>query len=668
MKYWCEGSTAEQASHAIVDIRNVLRKLEPLLPGEVAEWRRNLDLLEPGSRIVLEKHIRSKAWELLGDVQSRLLLPPPPAQLCTGALNLGTVAYTRDLYPFNLRPEELLQNLAIFGRSGSGKTNIVFHLLQQLQRSGIPFLFLDWKRTARHLLPFLNGRTSLYTPGRSLSPIAFNPLLPPPAIEIPHYINLLVDVIAGAYSLGEGSKSLLQQALSKCYSDSKEWPTIERLEHVVAELPAQSRALGWKTSALRAIRSISFSRIASNTSQDQEETVRSFLRESTIIELNGLHESAKKFLIPIICLWIYHLQLQAREREKLKLVIVVEEAHHTLYRQENRSKESVMNMLLRQCRELGIGMVIVDQHPHLISSAALGNTFTTICLNLRDPTDINKAAGLLQLEEGDKTYLSSLPVGQGIIKLQDRWHSPFLLKFPLVKVRKGWITDERLKDFLAGNTPGSGLRRIQDADNEEIRQIRIEDIRLERLASNLLGDVLQYPADGVRQRYGRLGVSMDKGNRLKRNLVEAGLLDEALLPYGTTRRLHLRLSANAKRLMGASDERSYGGIAHEYWKEYYARALREQGYAVVLEAPRKSGRVDVLASNGGERVAIEVETGKSDVVQNVREDLRLRVGKVVVVVTDEIARAKIERQLARAGLLIEGRVEVCVAQSGPMAA
>jgi len=48
-------------------------------------------------------------------------------------------------------------------------------------------------------------------------------------------------------------------------------------------------------------------------------------------------------------------------------------------------------MLFRQCRELGIGIIVLDQHPHLLSAAALGNTYTTICLNQKDPNDINKA-------------------------------------------------------------------------------------------------------------------------------------------------------------------------------------------------------------------------------------------------------------------------------------
>jgi len=643
-----------------MDVQDALRKLGPVLPEEVRRWRRTLPLVRPETRALLEKQIVSTAFNLLKKFPDNLLLPYPSEKKSRGPLHLGTIIYEKKHHSFSLRSEELLQNLSIFGRSGAGKTNIVFHLLQELQKNKISFLFLDWKRTARHLLPLLPRKTNLFTPGRSLNQLPFNPLLPPPNIELPLYINLLIDVLSQAFTLGEGSKSLLQQTLPSCYS-SKAWPTIEQLTQALEETQLHSRALGWKTSALRALRSIQFSNITSTSPLNQEDTIKSFLKESTIIELNGLNESAKTFLIPLLCLWIYYLQLQSPEREKLKLVIVVEEAHHTLYRQEHRSKESAMNMLLRQCREIGIGMIIVDQHPHLISSAALGNTFTTICLNLRDPTDINKSAGLLQLQENEKHYLSSLPVGNGIIKLQDRFFSPFLLEFPLVRVKKGWMTDERVKEYLTGNTSRSTLLRLQNAVYEESKQVRFGDIQKERLASVLVEDVLQYPEDGVKQRYKRLAISMDKGNKLKKQLIQSGLLEEALLPHGSTRKLHLRLSKQARRLLGASQEKTFGGIAHEYWKEYYAQAFRDQGYQVVLEAPRKSGRVDILASKGSEHVAIEVETGKSDVVQNVREDLRLRVSKVLVIVTEESALSSIERQLARAGLLIGGRVEMRMA-------
>ena len=103
-----------------------------------------------------------------------------------------------------------------------------------------------------------------------------------------------------------------------------------------------------------------------------------------------------------------------------------------------------MNLFLRQCRELGIGVVVIDQHPHLLSSAAIGNTYTTIILNQKDPSDVNKAASILLLDEKQKKWLSMLPVGQAIVKLQDKWFRPVLLKIPHVPVKKGAVTNRLL--------------------------------------------------------------------------------------------------------------------------------------------------------------------------------------------------------------------------------
>ena len=120
------------------------------------------------------------------------------------------------------------------------------------------------------------------------------------------------------------------------------------------------------------------------------------------------------------------------------LAIFFEEAHHYLYRNERRAKESSLNIFLRQCRELGIACVVIDQHPHLLSSAALG-LYTSICLNLKDLPDMNRAAALSLVDEDDKRIFSRLPIGYGVIKLQDRWTQPILVRFPLVAVSKGSV-------------------------------------------------------------------------------------------------------------------------------------------------------------------------------------------------------------------------------------
>ena len=101
-----------------------------------------------------------------------------------------------------------------------------------------------------------------------------------------------------------------------------------------------------------------------------------------------------------------------------------------------------------------------------------------------------------------------------------------------------------------------------------------------------------------------------------------------------------------------------GSLAHEYWKRFYAQRFKEQGYKVILEAPRKSGNVDVLALKNGKSIAIEIENGKSDAVRNVKQDLLSGFDKVLIVATDKKALGKVERELARAGLIIDGKVEI----------
>ena len=70
-----------------------------------------------------------------------------------------------------------------------------------------------------------------------------------------------------------------------------------------------------------------------------------------------------------------------------------------------------------------------------------------------------------------------------------------------------------------------------------------------------------------------------------------------------------------------------------------------------------------MATRKKEIVGVEVETGKSDVVKNVKQDLMFGCMRIVIVATDKLALGKVERDLARAGLLGLEKVRV-VLQDG----
>ena len=91
-----------------------------------------------------------------------------------------------------------------------------------------------------------------------------------------------------------------------------------------------------------------------------------------------------------------------------------------------------------------------------------------------------------------------------------------------------------------------------------------------------------------------------------------------------------------------------------------AAVLEELGYQIRFEAERVGGRVDVLATKDGERIGIEVETGKSDVLGNIGHCLLSGFSTILVVATDEKAMARVEQPLGSQGLLIPQRITLAL--------
>ncbi len=643
-----------------MDVERLAQRLKPLQPEQVRRWKRTREHADSELRILLDRQLVSTARHAFGEYESKLLLSLPPKKRASGPIKLGTLLYDKERWPLGISKDELLQNMAIFGRSGAGKTNAVFHIIRQLETLNIPWVFLDWKRTARHLLPHLKRQVRVHTPGRSIAPLQFNAFAVPPGLEPGVYANHVVDALAAAFTLGDGATSIIQKALRTVYAAGNLTPSTDEILRQVELIKDRERIRGWKISATRAVESVHLAGVESNKPVTQKYLVESLVKTSSIIELDALAANVKSFLVPILCLWLYNVLLSSRKREQLQLVIIVEEAHHVFYRGPRRTKESLMNQLMRQCREIGIAMVVVDQHPHLISSAVLGNTYTSLCLNLKDPGDIQAAAGISGVDEPDRRFISQLPVGQAIVKLQDRLREPVLVQIPHVNLDKGAVTDDLLLSLCHGNLTRSALRRRVSATRADVLGFRVEDWSIGEDESSFIEDVLKFPRDGVDRRYKRLGFSGDKGTRLKRGLVQRRIFDEETVAIGRTRRVLLRISRPVRHAIDSQHGNTIdrASITHAFWQQYYAQSFRSRGYQIAVEAPVDGGRVDLVARERDESVAIEIETGQSDVLANVRRCLRARFDRVIVVVTSEKAFMKIERILAREGLLLPRRIQL----------
>lgn len=644
-----------------MDLTTLLQKLKPIL-GEATTsqaWER-LQLADSKTAKLIEFSLRKKLAQTTGHSfeEGDLLLEPISRTNSKGPFFLGTIYYGKiPHHLFALRPDELIQHTAIFGRSGAGKTNVAFNLLREFSSQSVPFLVFDWKKNYRDLLPHSKFQKLLvYTVGRDQAPFFFNPLIPPKGPHPREWLKKLIEIMQHAYFLGEGVAFVLQEALDSLYQEfgiydgSENWPSFNDLLIKLRAKTVKGREAGWMESALRAVGVLCFGAMDIVLNSGAHFPIEThLLKQQAVLELDAITNSDKVFLIEALLLWIHHYRMQEPGREKLKHVLMIEEAHHILLRkkQELTGAEAVTDIILREIREFGEGIILLDQLPSLISKPALENTYTTICMNLKEKGDVTAASKAMLLEPNEAKHLGRLPVGWAITKLQARWPKPFLLRLPLFKIKKGIISDQQVKErYLKQIDIETAAKIMRDNTKALIRQFTESGIKaftipeihneLRQVDLEFLKDVGDHPISPVTERYTRLNLNPKEGTKLVNSLVLKGLLNSFNIPiHGShIRMLELTPSGNNAINKIPSKTDRFGGPEHRFWVETIVAKLTKSGYQAKREYPIGNGKsVDILVSVGDKRIGIEVETGKSDFKSNIRKCLESGIDKVLVAPT-----------------------------------
>jgi hypothetical protein len=640
-----------------MDFEEKIRKLRPIIGEKKAkslwleysiypEHRRELEGI---INALYEKHIAEQMQS------GKIYLVPPSEEKVQGEYQLGTVHYgDKPYYPFGLREDDWIQHVGIFGRTGSGKTNVGFLIVDSLNKHNKPFLIFDWKRNYRDLIESAEHKNlEVFTVGREISPFSFNPLVPPKGTLPTVWLKKLIEIMCHAYYLGEGVAFLLQKAIDavfqerNIYEGSTEYPTLLDVKKWLESYKARGREGQWMDSTLRVMGTLCFGEISRVLNTRKNIALEDLLKRKVVFELDALTNADKIFFIESLVLWIHHYRLQEESRERFKHAIIIEEAHHILLRKK-QSKESIMDVIVREIRELGESLILLDQHPCLISIPALGNTNCTIAMSLKHRLDVNSIAYAMLIEEDQKEYLGMLEIGWGIVRMQNRLSKPFLAKFPLFEIKKGMITDADVRAKMAGFSGDSPNILPEEKKIEDIRPIREKDkIRKNEITEEekkLLIDVMEYAISGIAERYKRLSFSVYKGNRIRDTLISKELLNSYSLSTFEGRVNYLDLTEmgeKALREMGYKIEKKReGGPEHEYWKYRIAENLSRKGFGIEIESPLGEGKtIDIVAQRDDRRIAIEIETGKSDVLMNISKLHEYNFSEVwVVCLNDDISR------------------------------
>jgi hypothetical protein len=572
------------------------------------------------------------AQHVPGLPSEQILLPPPDEKLLAGEYPIGDVIYPEKSHGrFGIRQKEWIRHCGIFGKTGSGKTTLTMNIIRELCRKDHPFLIFDYKRNYRDLLShpdFKDQEILIFTVGRNdVVPFFFNPKQAPEGIEEYVWTKQLSALIEKVYFLGLGAADVLME--------SSGYKTFQEMHQNVLKQRKKARELLWWASVKRTLNAINYPGLGEMVNCEQGYSIPDLLNKKVILELDGLSACDQAFVIGTLLLWIYHYRMRQPEREILKHFIIIEEAHHLFLK--SRQEEDIADVIMREIRELGEAIIVIDQHPSKMSVSALGNLSTKFALSLSLNQDIAALANAMLLRNDQKQFLSMLTIGRCICR-SDRLTQPILLSTPNFPLKKGQVSDadliNHMSDYLHNlrppNTPLPVSSTIRDIQTHET---------ISPLGKIVLENIASKPFLGLVKRFKELGLKVADGYKPIDELVTLKLIIPVTIDGN---RLYEITHAGRKKLGEKFNQRGRGGLEHRYYVDKIkAHYLDQEGFTYL-----EKDDLDLVVETVCTTIAIQVETGKSNMKGNLVKLNQFKADQKIVVATNKETELKIKNMVA----------------------
>jgi hypothetical protein len=481
-------------------IEDLCKKLRPILGEQIEKLYMKYSLsTEKEDRLEIERLIHALYHKHLGKslLTDEIMLEPPLENQIFADYPLGNIIYAdKELYSFGMREKDWIRHLCVSGMSGSGKTTFAYTILGNMIYKNKPFLVFDWKRSFR---PIFNVSKDclLFTIGNENLSNFFktNINIPPKGVGPKQWITIIADLLSESYNTSFGVHKIITEVLDESFTDFKvyegsqkypNWHQIkERLQEKEKELEERksSREYEWVTSALRIVHSLtfgSFGEVINYNGNDKIE-ISHLNNKQIIFELDSLSSSEKKFFTSFILTYIFKNKKADSNNlcNEFKQLILVDEAHNIFLKDRpNFLEEPITEVIFREIREYGVGLVCLDQHVSKLSHVVCGNSACNIAFQQQLPDDINSIASLMQLEiskgVNQRKYLTMLPVGYAIVKLAERYNNPFLIKVPFIDTKKSKINDDELEEKMETRI-SKVINLILEEHNKKINSIKSEN-------------------------------------------------------------------------------------------------------------------------------------------------------------------------------------------------
>lgn len=387
--------------------------------------------------------------------------------------------------PYRVPVDELNKHALTVGITGSGKTNTVFHLLQQLQKVDppVPFLVIEpAKREYRalaHLLP--PGRElrvfTVGEEGEGKAPFRFNPFEIRLGVPVQAHIDLLKSVFNASFGMWTPLPQVLERAIHEVYRD-KGWDAVHSVN--TRDAPDAHDGAGWHPGAHPTLTDLflKISDLVPRLGYDKEITrnvqtalqtrvnslrmgakgmtldtavsipIERLLEQPTVLELEGIGDDDEKaFLMGLIltALYEYYRTQPGLAGGGLRHITVIEEAHRLLANAPASSDPEASNLrgkavetfvnMLSEVRAYGEGFVIAEQIPTKLAPDVVKNTALKVMHRVVSNDDRLVMGGAMNLVDPQVRHVVGLGTGEAVVHGGGRYgdDNAILIRVPAAK-------------------------------------------------------------------------------------------------------------------------------------------------------------------------------------------------------------------------------------------
>ena len=409
---------------------------------------------------------------------------------------------------YRLSLPNLTKHLAVFGLTGSGKTNTIHHLLRQLWKNErIPFLVIEpAKAEYRALATMDEFRDDLLVISAGIDrtaacPLRLNPFDFEPGsdtdanrVHVLTHIDRLKATFNASFPMYASMPYILEEAILEVYrergwdlgrsenrfvdvynQDFRDYlPTLRDLYWKVTEVVRRKGYYQEQQMNIEAALKARLSSLLVGAKGTMLETPRSLpskdiFERPVIIELENLGDDDEKaFLMGLIVSRLYEWRkatFSNNSTQALRHVLVIEEAHRLLANIPDTSANmeasnprgkavSAFIDMLSEIRAYGEGVMVVDQLPSRVSPNIVKGTGAKIVHRLLAVDDRENVGGTMGLDDAQIADLSLLRTGECVVS-QDGDLKAFQVRVPKCEeheLRIGGEVSEFTRKYREGKT------------------------------------------------------------------------------------------------------------------------------------------------------------------------------------------------------------------------